>query len=227
MPALPVLVLPHTLSPPPSGGTLPACIALQNCSCPTPHTSVLSLSFSSPFPQDEELKEAVSETIQAGIQQGKEAFEHLKEDPGDELLSVALLVHAEINLWQVGMLLWCPQQMVPGLGGIEMKFHGSSQWSLLRCLAFQTLAIGLAAGGAAFKYSTKDKVILNSVVLAFHVMTLSDMVYNKWYKDSGFSYNPAYFHLPMLALHTVALLGYNKVQAMRRGMQTRSKTKRT
>ena len=173
------------------------------------------------------MKEAVSETIQAGIQQGKEAFEHLKEDPGDKLLSVALLVHAAINLWQAGMLLWRPQQMVPGLGGIEMKFHGSSQWSLLRCLAFQTLAIGLAAGGAAFKYSTKDKVILNSVVLAFHAMTLSDMVYNKWYKDSGFSYNPAYFHLPMLALHTVALLGYNKVQAMRRGMQTRSKTKRT
>lgn len=113
------------------------------------------------------------------------------------------------------------------MGGIETKFHGSSQWSLLRCLAFQTLAMGLAAGGAAFKYSTKDKAILNAVLLAFHAMTLSDMVYNKWYKDSGFSYNPAYFHLPMLALHTVALLGYNKAKAMSGGMQTRNKTKHT
>lgn len=171
------------------------------------------------------MKEAVSETIQAGLQQGKEAFEHLKEDPGNQMLNVALLVHAAVNFWQFGMLLWRPQQMVPGLlGGMETKFHGSSQWSLLRCLAFQTLAMGIAAGGAAFKYSTKDKAILNSVLLAFHAITLSDMVYNGWYKESGFSYNPAYFHLPMLALHTFALLGYSKAEGMSGGYQTRSKT---
>lgn len=174
------------------------------------------------------MKEAVSETIQAGIQQGKEALEHIKEDPGDKLLSLALLIHAGLNMWQVGMLFFRPQQMVPGMfGGMETKFHGSSQWSLLRCLALQTLAMGLAAGGAAFKYSTKDKAILNSVLLAFHAITLSDMVYNKWGKTSGFSINPAYFHLPMLAMHTVALLAYNKAEATSGGPVTRSKAKRT
>ena len=174
------------------------------------------------------MKEAVSETIQSGIQQGKEALEHLKEDPGDNLLSVALLIHAAVNMWQSGMFFWRPQQMVPGLlGGMETKWHGSSQWSLLRCLAFQTLAMGLATGGAAIKYNTKDKAVLNSILIAIHAVTLSDMLYNKWYKESSFSYKPIFFHLPMLVLHTLALLGYNKGEAMSGGMQTRSKTKRT
>jgi len=174
------------------------------------------------------MKEAVNETIQSSIQQGKEAFEHLKEDPGDNLLSVALLIHAAVNMWQSVMLIWRPQQMVSGLlGGIETKWHGSSQWSLLRCLAFQTLAMGLATGGAAIKYSSKDKAILNSILLAFHAVTMSDMLHYKWYKESSFSYTPLFFHLPMLALHTLALLGYNKSEAISTGMQTRSKTKRT
>src|SRR6056297_641559 len=179
--------------------------------------------------QDEEVKEAVSDTIQAGIQQGKEAFEHIKEDPGDNMLSVSLLLHAGIHIWEVAMLFFRPQQIVPGLLGLETKWHGSSAWTILRWLAFQSLAVGLIAGGAALKYSTKDKAILNGVFLAFHALVLSDMVYNKWgsNKGSAFSFNPAVIHVPMLALHTFALLTYNKGQVVSGGPTTRSKTKRT
>ncbi len=172
-------------------------------------------SYSPPPPipkQDEEVKEAMSETIQQGLEKGKEALATIQEHGDDSMLGFALATHALVSMWQSFMLFFRVDTFAPGLVGMETKWHGSSSWSLSRCFALQTFAMALAAGGAAIGYDTKHKAMLNSVLLAFHLLVLADMVHSGWggTKASGFQYNPALFHLPMLALHTMALGAYIK-----------------
>ena len=156
----------------------------------------------------------MSETVGEVLQKGKETLTSMKENVGtpdaDKLLGVVLALHAVINFWQTYMLLTRPHDIVPGLAGIETKLHGSASWAILRCFAFQTLTIGLAAGGAAFMYDFKHKAILNTVLMLFHVMTMGDMFYNNWgwrdTKASGFQYNPLWFHGTMAGLHSLGLV---------------------
>lgn len=50
------------------------------------------------------------------------------------------------------------------------------------------MSMAMVAGGAAFMYDTYHKAILNGVLLAFHVLTFGDLVWNKWFsaEASGF-----------------------------------------
>lgn len=50
------------------------------------------------------------------------------------------------------------------------------------------MAMALVAGGAAFRYDTKHKAILNGVLLLFHIFCVGDLFWNKWgsAETSGF-----------------------------------------
>ena len=140
---------------------------------------------------DEEVKEQMSETIQRGLEQGKEMLVSATHDGGDKMLALALLLHAAVNMWQGWSLLWQPQMILPGLFGFAEKLNWDTkaQHALLRAFGFQTLAMGLVAGGAAFRYDTKHKAILNGVLLLFHALCIGDFFWGRGWasaETSGF-----------------------------------------
>ncbi len=123
-------------------------------------------------------------------------------------------------MWQGVSLLFYPEMIVPGLFGLAEKLHieAPAQHALLRAFGFQvgsdyqchgirlsrvtdmflctqTLAMGMVSAGAAFRYDTKHKAILNGVLLLFHAVTFGDLVWSKWYsaEASGFRIGESVF----------------------------------